>query len=49
MKGKLQAEELAQAEGMVRTFKAKPTDSIVNDARTAGEAWKRNPANGENG
>jgi localization factor PodJL len=49
MKGKLQANELAEAEAMVRTFKARSTDALVNDARTAGEAWKRNPANGENG
>lgn len=49
MKGKLQAGELAEAEAMVRGFKARPTEALINDARTAGEAWKRNPANGENG
>lgn len=49
MKGKLQADELSQAEAMVREFKARPTEAMINDARTAGEAWKRNRANGENG
>ncbi len=49
MKGKLQVNEIAEAEAMVRGFKARSTDALVNDARTAGEAWKRNPANGENG
>lgn len=49
MKGKLQVSELAEAEAMVRGFKARPTEALINDARTAGEAWKRNPANGESG
>jgi localization factor PodJL len=49
MKGKLQAGELAEAETLVRGYKVRPTDALINDARTAGDAWKRNPANGENG
>lgn len=49
MKGKLTASELAQAEALAKEFRARVSDPLVNDARTAGEAWKRNPANGQNG
>ena len=49
MKGKLSAGELSEAEGMVRDFQMRRADPLINDARTAGEAWKKNPANGENG
>lgn len=49
MKGKLSAADLGEAEAMVRDFQARRSDTLVNDARAAGEAWKRNPANGENG
>ena len=49
LKGKLSADDLAIAENLISTFKAKPADALANDARTAGEAWKKNPANGVNG
>lgn len=49
LKGKLSADDLAAAEGLIATFKAKPAEALANDARTAGEAWKKNPANGVNG
>lgn len=49
MKGKLSAAELAESDAMIRTFHIRQSDMMINDARTAGEAWKRNPANGENG
>lgn len=49
MKGKLTAEDIAAAEGMVKSFQVRASDPLSNDARTAGEAWKKNPANGDNG
>ena len=49
LKGKMTAEQLAKAETMVTTWKATLPDPLVNDARKAGEAWKKNPANGVNG
>ena len=49
LKGKLTAEELTTAEGLMSAWKSKPTDLQANDARAAGEAWKKNPANGVNG
>lgn len=42
MKGKLTAGELAEAEKMADAFHARPSDPMINDARTAGEAWKKN-------
>ncbi len=49
LRGKLTAEETAVAEQMVRDWKPAPADRGVNDALTAGEAWKKNPKNGVNG
>lgn len=49
LKGKLTAEQLAKADGLVATWRAKPQIPDVNDARKAGEAWKKNPENGING
>ncbi|MGE0055622.1 MAG: hypothetical protein AB7S74_15570 [Hyphomicrobium sp.] len=42
MKGKLTAAELKAAEKMAAGFRPLPTDPLINDARTAGEAWKKN-------
>ncbi len=49
LKGKLTAEEIAEAEAMLKTYSGKVPDPMANDARSAGEAWKKNPANGVNG
>ena len=49
LKGKLTADELSQAEEMVRAYQPLASDPMANDARTAGESWKRNPANGQSG
>ena len=49
LRGKLTAEETATAEQMIRDWKPVPSDRGVNDARTAGEAWKKNPKNGVGG
>jgi localization factor PodJL len=49
LRGKLTADELAAAERMVGAWKPVPFDRGVNDARTAGEEWKRNPKNGVSG
>lgn len=49
LKGKLTAEQLTAAEGLVATWRAKRSDPEINDARKAGEAWKKNPDNGVNG
>jgi localization factor PodJL len=49
LQGKLTAEQLTKAEGLIASWKAKTTDQAVNDPRKAGEAWKTNPANGVNG
>lgn len=49
MKGKLTGEEVAEAEALVRGYRSMPADPMINDARKAGEAWKKNAGNGENG
>lgn len=49
LQGKLTAQQMTQAEGLISSWKAKMTDQKVNDPRKAGEAWKSNPANGVNG
>ena len=41
LKSKLTPAELAAAEELVRTFEGAPVDAIVNDARAAGEDWKK--------
>jgi localization factor PodJL len=40
VRGKLEEAELAAIEAGVDAWRAKPSDSAVNDARVAGEAWK---------
>jgi localization factor PodJL len=42
MKGKLTAGEIAEAEKLADGFRPRPSDPMINDARTAGEAWKKN-------
>ncbi|HEY8193867.1 MAG TPA: sel1 repeat family protein [Hyphomicrobium sp.] len=49
LRGKLTADEMVAAEQMIAAWKPIPFDRTVNDARTAGEAWKQNPKNGVNG
>ena len=49
LKGKLTAEDLAVAEDLIKRWKVKSSDPMVNDARTASDAWKKNPANGVSG
>ncbi len=49
LKGKLTADDIAKADALIRTWKAKPTDALINDARTASDAWKKNPQNGVSG
>jgi localization factor PodJL len=43
LRGKLTAEELAEAERMIGEWRPIPVDRGVNDARLAGEEWKKNP------
>lgn len=40
IRGKLDEADLATVEAGVNAWRAKPTDSAINDARVAGEAWK---------
>lgn len=49
LKGKLTQDQLAKADALLATWRAKTPDAQVNDPRKAGEAWKRNPANGVTG
>ena len=49
LRGKLTADDLNKAEDLLRAWKPKATDALTNDARTAGDAWKKNPQNGVNG
>jgi localization factor PodJL len=49
LQGKLTAEQMTKAEGLVAEWKVKMADQYVNDPRKAGEAWKSNPANGVSG
>jgi localization factor PodJL len=49
VKGKLSIDDLAAAEGLIRTWKMTSPDQLSNDARAASEAWKKNPQNGVNG
>lgn len=49
LKGKLSQAELDAAEALVKTWRVKPADSLINDARAAADAWKKNPANGVSG
>lgn len=46
LRGKLTADELTAAERLISAWKPIPFDRSVNDARMAGEEWKRNPKNG---
>jgi localization factor PodJL len=49
LKGKLTASDMVAAEELIKIWKAKPAEPMANDARIAGEAWKKNPANGVSG
>ena len=49
IKGKLTATQLADGDKQIAAWKSKRADPEVNDARKAGEAWKKNPENGVNG
>ncbi len=50
LKGKLTAEELEPGRRKwSAAYRPRASDPMANDARTAGEAWKRNPANGQSG
>jgi len=43
LRGKLSATELSEAERMISEWRAVPIDHGVNDARLAGEEWKKSP------
>ena len=49
LRGKLTAAELKDAQQMTTGWKPQTVDRAVNDARIAGEAWKKNPKNGVSG
>jgi localization factor PodJL len=49
LRGKLTAQEIAEAGKMIAAWRPLPTDRTVNDAIAAGELWKKNPKNGVNG
>ena len=49
LRGKLTAQEIADANRMVDAWRPTPTDRTVNDALAASELWKKNPKNGVNG
>lgn len=48
MKPTLKAAELASAEEMITGFRARPASPIANDARAAGEDWKKRVNNDTN-
>lgn len=49
VRGKLTAQELADANKMIDSWRMTPTDRTINDALVAGEQWKKNPKSGLNG
>lgn len=49
LRGKLTAEEIAAADQMIAEWRPAPVDRGTNDARMAGEEWKKNPKNGITG
>lgn len=49
LKGKLTGDEVKKAEEMVQSFKPQMANPLANDARVAGEAWKKNSLNGQDG
>ncbi|MBS0232794.1 MAG: SEL1-like repeat protein [Proteobacteria bacterium] len=49
LRGKLTAQEIADANRMVDAWRPTPTDRTINDALAASELWKKNPKNGVNG
>jgi localization factor PodJL len=49
LRGKLTSDEIVAAEQMIAAWKPIPVDRNVNDARAAGEEWKKNPKNGITG
>lgn len=49
IRGKLTAQDVAQVNKMVDSWRPLPTDRNINDALAAGELWKKNPKNGVTG
>jgi localization factor PodJL len=49
LRGKLTAQEIAETQKMIDTWRPTPSDRTVNDALAAGELWKKNPKNGISG
>ncbi len=49
LRGKLTAQEIADTQKIIASWKLVPTDRTVNDAIVAGELWKKNPKNGVSG
>jgi localization factor PodJL len=49
LKGTLSASDLAIAESLVSSFKAQTPGPLANDARAAGEDWKKRVNNDANG
>ncbi len=41
LRGKLTVAEMSEAEVLIATWRPTPPDPVVNDARAAGEAWKK--------
>jgi localization factor PodJL len=49
LRGKLTADEIKSAEQMIKAWHPLQYDRNINDARVAGEEWKKNPKNGVSG
>lgn len=49
IRGKMTGDEIVAAEAMTSEWRLTAVDRSVNDARAAGEAWKKNPRNGVSG
>jgi localization factor PodJL len=49
VKGTLSADDLKLADGLVASFKARSANVMANDARVAGEDWKKRVNNNTNG
>lgn len=47
--GQLQADDLFDAEQLFESFQPKRVEALINDARTAGEDWKKRQALDDNG
>jgi localization factor PodJL len=49
LRGKLTADQIASAEKTADNWKPLPANRVINNARVAGELWKKNPKNGVSG